>query len=211
MKETSVEKFRCNKLTTCCFTGHRNRDLPFNGNMHKQGVKNLVSTLQLLIVEAISDGYDTFISGMADGIDLICADIVMQLKASGRSPDIKLVCALPYSEQFGEIVSTLDKYKYTLILRDCDEKVIVSHRDDPDRYKLRNAFMIENSSRLIGAIKNKQRGSGTLQTLNMAKRAGLEIHMISLDKNPQMKIDLDEGNNPERTLPITGDMKKPPM
>lgn len=192
VKETTVQEFNCDRLHTCCFTGHRSRDLPFGGDMRKQGMKCLASSLQLLIVEAIADGYDTFISGMSDGIDLLCAQLVLETARSGRYGMIKLICALPYAQQYREIVSTLDKYKYTVIIDGCDEKVIVSEKSDRERYKKRNQFMVDNSSRVIGVIKSKQFGSGTLQTVNMAKRAGLEIKMISLEKNPQLYIDTDE-------------------
>ena len=195
MKEISVQDFSCDKLTTCCFTGHRSRDLPFGGDLRKQGMKCLASSLQLLISEAVADGYKTFISGMSDGIDIICAQLVLELAKTGRYGELKLVCALPYREQFREIVSTLDKYKYSLMLSECSEKVIVSDRSDRERYKKRNQFMVENSSRLIGVIKDKQFGSGTLQTVNMAKRAGLDIHMISLERNPQLYIDTDVQRN----------------
>lgn len=189
--ETDVGSFTCDKAHTCCFTGHRSKDLPFKGDMRKQGMRCLVSSLQLLIVEAIADGYDTFISGMADGVDLICAQIVTELSVDRRYEGIKLICALPYQQQYREIQKTLDKYKYSMILNGCYEKVVVSKSGDPDRYKLRNSFMIEHSSRLIGVMREKKRGSGTLQTVNMAKRAGIELKLISLDKNPQMYIDSD--------------------
>ena len=198
MKETDVQAFTCNRLTTCCFTGHRSRDLPFGGDMRKQGMKCLASSLQLLMVEAIADGYKTFISGMSDGIDLICAQLVLELAKSGRYGDLRLVCALPYREQFGEIVTTLDKYKCSVVIDGCDEKVIVSDKADRDRYKKRNQFMVDHSSRIIGVIKEKTAGSGTLQTVNMAKRAGLEIKMISLEKNPQLYIDTDENGNADK-------------
>ena len=198
MKETDVQAFTCNRLTTCCFTGHRSRDLPFGGDMRKQGMKCLASSLQLLMVEAIADGYKTFISGMSDGIDLICAQLVLELAKSGRYGDLRLVCALPYREQFGEIVTTLDKYKDSVVIDGCDEKVIVSDKADRDRYKKRNQFMVDHSSRIIGVIKEKTAGSGTLQTVNMAKRAGLEIKMISLEKNPQLYIDTDENGNADK-------------
>lgn len=191
MKELSVQDYHGNRKTTCCFTGHRSRDLPFGGNLHKQGMKCLVSSLQMLIIEAINDGYKTFISGMSDGVDLICAQLVLEAARSERYGQIRLVCALPYAQQYREMVSALDKYKYSLLLNDCDEKVVVSVAGDRDRYKLRNQFMVDNSSRIIGLLKEKKCGSGTLQTVNMAKRAGLEMKIISADRNPQLYVDTD--------------------
>lgn len=191
MKEVLKNHFSCDKNTTCCFTGHRKKDLPFEGDIHKQGMKCLLSMLHLLIEEAVSDGYKTFISGMAEGTDLYCAEIVHNLIVSGKYPDIKLVCALPYAEQSAEIRSPLDKYRYSMLISTCDEKVIVSSKYEKERYKLRNSFMVEHSSRIIGAYKSKKHGSGTLQTINMADKAGLDLQIISLDRNPCIYIDSD--------------------
>ena len=189
--ELSVKEYceNAKRNTACCFTGHRNRDLPFGGDLRKQGMKCLVSSLQMLITEAVHDGYDTFISGMSDGVDLICAQLVLDIARSGRFGSIRLVCALPYADQYREIGSPLDKYKYSMILKDCDIKVVISNAADRDRYKLRNQFMVDNSSRIIGLLKEKKSGSGTLQTVNMAKRAGIEMKIISADRNPQLYID----------------------
>ena len=209
MKEVSVQAFSCDRLHTCCFTGHRSRDLPFGGDIRKQGMKCLASSLQLLIVEAIADGYNTFISGMSDGVDLLCAQLVMELAKSGRYGDIKLICALPYKEQFAEIVTTADKYKYSVVIDECDEKVIISDRTDRDRYKKRNSFMVENSSRIIGVMKEKPYGSGTLQTVNMAKRAGIEMKIISLEKNPHLYIDTDDDSEKQKALELLADDSLP--
>ena len=191
LQSVSCDEFICDKDTTCCITGHRNRDLPFGGNVHKQGMKCLLSMFQLLIDEAYADGYRTFISGMAEGVDLACAGIIHNLIVSGRYPDMHLVCALPYEEQYRELSLPLDRYSYSMILDGCDEKVVVSSKDDKNRYKLRNSFMVKNSSRIIGAYKHKVCGSGTLQTINMAKRAGLDMQIISLDNNPVLYCDTD--------------------
>lgn len=194
MKITEICDFSCDRFTTCCITGHRNRDLPFGGDLHKQGMKCLVSMLHLLVEEAYKDGYRTFISGMADGIDLTCAEIVYDMKKDKHHNDMRLVCALPYAQQIAEISDPFQSYKYSMILAGCDEKIIVSTASDKNRYKSRNQFMVDNSSRIIGAFKQKERGSGTLQTINMAKKALLEINIISLDKNPVLYTDTDNEN-----------------
>jgi hypothetical protein len=48
-----AEEFFCNRDTSCCFTGHRDRDLPFGGDVHKQGMKNLLSMLVLIAKAAV--------------------------------------------------------------------------------------------------------------------------------------------------------------
>ena len=45
----------------------------------------------------VYDGYVYFISGMALGFDMICAEIVLELKM--KYPYIKLICAIPCKNQ----------------------------------------------------------------------------------------------------------------
>ncbi|MBO5447945.1 MAG: DUF1273 family protein [Ruminococcus sp.] len=195
VKITAIDQFVCDRSATCCITGHRRRDLPFGGDMRTQGMKCLVSMLDLLCEEAYRDGFRTFISGMAEGVDLTCAKLIREKICSGRYPGMRLVCALPYKEQYKEISDPLDGYYYSMIIGDCDEKVVVSCRNDRQRYRLRNQFMVDNSSRIIGAYKRKERGSGTLQTINMAKKSGLDLQIISLDGNPLLYCDSGAGQD----------------
>lgn len=169
---------------TCCFTGHRSRDLPFNGDRSRQGMKCLVSSLQMYIEKAVNDGFDTFISGMAEGVDLICAEIVYNL-ITRKGMKLKLVCAVPYKSQgLKELSNPVDQYVYSMITRDCNNIVYVCDKKSRDCYQKRNKFMVENSRRIIGVIKDENTKSGTFQTINMAKKAGLELNIIYLDKNP---------------------------
>ena len=169
------------KEKTCCFTGHRSRDLPFEGDRSKMGVKHLVSTVQLKIKEAVADGYDTFITGMADGIDLICAEAVHELITHGAK--LNLLCAMPYPEQVREIKTLRDRYLHEM-LTELYPTVFVSPCYSKDCYRLRNQYMVERASRLIGVVKDKQKGSGTMQTIRMAQNAGLDCRIIRLDGNP---------------------------
>lgn len=181
----SAEEFYTERASTCCFTGHRRRDLPFEGDISKQGVKNLISTVHLLCHEAYVRGIRTFITGMAEGSDIICGSVIMDLMHSEDHPGIELICALPYKDQIREIKLPKDRYIYSLLLKMASAVVVTGNADDSGRYRRRNQFMVNNSSELIAIYKEKQRGSGTLQTINMAKRKGLDIHVIELEKNPQ--------------------------
>lgn len=173
---------------TCCFTGHRNRDLPFGGKRSKQGMKCLVSSLQMYIEKAVKDGYDTFISGMAEGVDLICAEIVYNL-ITRKGMKLKLICAIPYKTQgIKELSDPVDQYIYSMITHECNQIIYVCEKKSRSCYQQRNRFMIENSRRLIGVIKKDGIKSGTLQTINMAKREGLDLNIIYLDKNPVFYI-----------------------
>lgn len=177
-----MEKLVLCKERTCCFTGHRDRDLPYGGDRSTIGMKNLVSRLSLEIGNAIDDGYDTFLSGMAGGIDLICAELVFSMAARGAP--VRLVCALPYPQQAeNELEDPRDVYVYGMVTSG-SERIIVSEKYCAGCYKKRNAFMVACSSRLIGVLKRKTGHSGTLQTIRMAKKAGLDLHVVELDNSP---------------------------
>lgn len=85
----------------CCFTGHRPERL-------KQSEKEITVLLETAIRAAISDGIVTYISGMARGVDIWAAEIVLRLRAEGE--DIHLVCAIPYEgfEKTGQKIGSVD-------------------------------------------------------------------------------------------------------
>lgn len=62
----------------CCFTGHRPDKLI---RSKEQITKDLTAAIDI----AISDGYRTFISGMAMGVDIWAAQIVLEKKTVLRS------------------------------------------------------------------------------------------------------------------------------
>ena len=183
------EELITDRSTTCCFTGHRKRDLPFGGDATKQGVRNLISTVQLVCTQAYNKGYRTFITGMAEGADIMCGSVVMDMMNCKEYADIRLICALPYRDQRRELSQPTDRYIHSLLLNKAEAVVITGNANERGRYRIRNQFMVEHSSAIIAIYKEKQSGSGTLQTINMAKRAGLAAHIIELEKNPQFYIE----------------------
>ena len=185
----SKDELVTDKDTTCCFTGHRRRDLPFGGDVSKQGMKNLISTVHLICTQAYGDGYRTFLTGMAEGADILCGSVIMDMMNCRQYPGIRLICVLPYKEQRREIRGTEDRYIYSLLLNKAESVVITGEAGDKGRYRERNRYMVEHSSAVIALYKEKLRGSGTLQTVNMAKKAGLSVHVIELENNPQFYVD----------------------
>ena len=70
-----------------CFTGHRPEKL----TRHECQV---IRDLEAAIKKAIADGHNVFISGMAPGVDIWAAEIVLRLRDKGA--DTKLICAIPF-------------------------------------------------------------------------------------------------------------------
>ena len=71
----------------CCFTGHRPEKCI--------GSEDVIRTMLLKEIQnAICDGYNTFITGMATGVDTWAAEEVLKIKEEKH--EIKLVCAVPF-------------------------------------------------------------------------------------------------------------------
>ena len=66
------------KDKTCCFTGHRPEKLKRNETQVKEALERAIEA-------AVSRGFTHFISGMARGVDLWAAQLVLELKK--QNPD----------------------------------------------------------------------------------------------------------------------------
>ena len=75
------------RMRSCCFTGHRPEKLHWRAT-------SVITALKAEIEQAITDGFNLFIVGMARGVDIWAAEIVLRLRNAGIP--INLVCAIPY-------------------------------------------------------------------------------------------------------------------
>lgn len=151
---------------TVHFTGHRpNRLYGFDYNT--DGNVKIIRKLRALIIRFIEKlGIDTFISGMALGIDMWSAQIVLSLKE--KYPHIKLVCAIPCTEQYKRWGKDDIKF-YHNILEQADLVHYVS--DEPYTkwcMQDRNKWMTDNSKFCI-AVWNGEEDGGTWHNVKYAK------------------------------------------
>ena len=98
------------KQHRCCFTGHRPSKLDYS----EGEIKPLLETA---IDNAVSDGYVTFITGMAEGVDIWAAEIVLEKKK--RNTALHLICAVPHPG-FENKRSEYEKERYMHILQGAD-------------------------------------------------------------------------------------------
>ena len=148
----------------CCFTGHRKLNID----------DKLRDVLATVIDTAIRDGYTDFYCGMALGVDMCAADILIEKMAS--NPEIKLHAALPCPEQ--DIKWTDEEKKhYEEILSYASSKTIISPFYTKTCMLTRNRFMVDNSERVIAIWNGSARG-GTSYTVRYAKQEKKEIHLI---------------------------------
>ena len=154
------------RMHRVCFTGHRPEKLT-------RTEKDIVCDLEKEIRQAIADGLSVFITGMARGVDIWAAQIVLSLRNSGY--DIKLICACPYDgfesgwskdwqKQYKEILATADYVKYVCegYSRSC--------------FQIRNEWMVNHAARVIAVFNGEK--SGTKNTIDYAAKAGIPVVRI---------------------------------
>ncbi|MFR9566326.1 MAG: SLOG family protein [Rikenellaceae bacterium] len=146
---------------------------------------NVESTIRTalcsLLEECYNRGKRTFLSGMAIGWDMICAEEVLKLRE--KYHDIRLISVIPFEGQ-EERFSQRDKTRYHELLTEADDTIIITTSGyNANAYHKRNDFLVKNSSEIIAYDNGKPR-SGTSSTINKAKKNGLKIHNLCVDLQP---------------------------
>ena len=158
----------------CAFTGHRPSKLPWRYDETDSRCVALKTVLTEQITALIEAGVTQFLSGMAEGTDIFCSEIVLALRE--KNPKIKLHCILPCTAQ-AEKWSVSSQELYRSILGRADSVVYVS-RDYHEKCMLdRNRFLVNHAAALL-AVYNGERRGGTAATLRYAQKMGREIIVI---------------------------------
>ena len=154
------------RLHRCCFTGHRPERLEMRET-------EVISGLKKEIRQAIADGFQKFISGMARGVDLWAAEIVLTLRDEGAA--IRLICASPY-RGFENRWSWEWQKRYRRVMEQADLVRFICPRYSRDCFQKRNEWMIDHSARVI-AVYNGQ-PSGTRNTIEYARRCNVPVILL---------------------------------
>lgn len=162
-------------MKVCAFTGYRPHKLPFGDDESHPDCERLKQRLFCETLRLTWEGVCTFISGMARGVDMWAAEIVLQLRETLPSREIQLWAAIPYDRQANGW-SLEEHARYRGILERVDRVEFISHNYFNGCLQMRNRWMIDQSTHLI-AVYDGQPG-GTKSTLDYARRKGLEITII---------------------------------
>lgn len=146
---------------------------PFNEE--SAPIMNMKLSLETHIKNAISDGFEIFYSGVARGLDIIASEIVIELKQQYKH--IKHFAVIPYEGQADRWPEQWQK-RYSNVLANSDGKLVLSGEYYKGCLHERNAFMVENSTRVI-AVYTGGKG-GTYNTIQLAKKANKEIIFLTL-------------------------------
>ncbi len=151
----------------CCFTGHRPEKLDWPE-------AEIVAWLESEIRKAVDDGFTTFISGMARGVDIWAAEIVLRLRDDGLP--IHLICASPF-EGFERSWAESWRRRYADVMRRADLVKYICKSYSLACFQIRNEWMVDRSARVI-AVFNGQAG-GTKNTIRYAQSKGIEVETFN--------------------------------
>ena len=159
-----------------CFTGHRPNKLPWGYNESLPSCIAFKKDLYDMLEKAIQNNYTYFISGLALGIDLICAETVLELKK--KYPNVKLEGAIPCANQDARW-NEPSKKRYAKVVNQCDYTNVLSPVYTDDCMNERNKYMVEKSDVVIAIWNGKPSGTGN--TVKFAKDKCCKIKIINPD------------------------------
>ena len=147
----------------CCFTGHRPEKMAMTEN---QAIKEL----EVAIRQAIDDGFSVFISGMAPGVDIWAAEIVLRLRDKENLP-IKLIAANPHPNFIARWPEWKKRYITVMEAADLTRDICDGYKRGV--YQIRNEWMVDHSARVVAIWNGKP--SGTKYTVEYSNRKNVSV------------------------------------
>lgn len=148
----------------CCFTGHR--------TIAKEELENVENAIYHEVTNAIDAGYQHFISGFAEGADLLFAEYVAY--AIQKDSTIHLHAALPNRARERALRKNPETRR---LLERCDTVFIATETSHRGMYAKRNTYMVERSQRVIALYDGRETG-GTAFTVRLAKKLNRDLYVI---------------------------------
>ena len=148
------------------FTGHRNYP----------EVKN--EQLRKVVEQFISEGYTTFLCGMAEGFDIAAAEVVLSLKTD--YPQLRLLSVIPFEGHDMAMPNAEWAERYRRIVEAADEVVTISPSYNVNIYRLRNDYLVDNADAIICYYSGNVR-TGTGYTVRRAMKKCLRMVNLYAD------------------------------
>lgn len=168
--------------SSLCITGHRPEKLP-------EGVylKALEKVLYYYLDYAVMIGFTHFYVGMAEGIDYLSAMYLFTMRK--KNPEIRIIGVQPcidYETFFG--IMHYDLSHLWQMQKQADEIITLSGTwKQKGTFLHRNQIMVEHSSAIL-AVCQCSHHSGSMHTLQYAKKLGLAYCWIQSDYLPKLPI-----------------------
>lgn len=176
-------------MKKCCVTGSRPQTLRFfmkYGDLTNIAYTNYCDAIFVTIDQAITNGFDYFISGGALGVDLDFAEAVIQYKnllkfrKKFKNKKIFLEIAVPCKDQCLKW-NDKDKQRYKNILSQADYVTLVNKTYSPNCMQKRNEYMVDSSEKVF-AFWHGENFGGTWNTIKYAMEENRQIEIIKLNE-----------------------------
>jgi len=148
----------------CCVTGHR--EIPADK------LDFVKSELDREVRLALMEGYRTFLTGFAKGVDILFAECVST--RLDKYPDVFLEAVLPHPG----VVSKLNASE-RILLSKCSNIKTICEKYQRSCFFQRNRYMVGQSSRVIAVYDNRAEG-GTLFTMDYARAMDRDLRIIRI-------------------------------
>ncbi len=162
------------KKVTACLTGHRPKKLPWGYNENSGECLRFKDKLRELFLDMVNKGTKNFLVGMAQGFDMIGAEVLQKLRDE-EGVDIKIIAVIPCLNQ-ADIWGVSYKQKYNHLVNKCDDKVVLSDKYYAGCMMDRNKFMVDNSSIVLACFDGSSGGTGN--TVNYARKNNVQVITI---------------------------------
>lgn len=151
---------------SCCFTGHRPQRLGYPE--HSAQCAALKAKIRAVLIDLIENrGFTHFITGMALGVDLYAAQIVLDIKAD--HPTVTLECALPCAAQ-ADGWPPHDRAVYARILAQCDRQTLLQTAYTRGCMQKRNRYMVNHADCVLAVWNGIPSGTGSTVKYARAKQ-----------------------------------------
>ena len=112
------------------------------------------------------------------GADMWAAEILLRMKEQQTYQDVELCLALPF-EGYDSDWDDWHRKRMDFICRYAEKVLVLGEMPSSESYKKRNYYMVEQAGHMIAVYDNAHNmRSGTQQTVNYAKKKGLQIIYI---------------------------------
>ena len=155
-------------MRSVCFAGHRNFIVT------PEIKKRLTETLKSLIERGAEDFY----AGGSLGWDMLCEDVVLELKESFPNITLNIILPCPADQQSAKW-NAKQKSHFYAILKGADSVEVASKKFFYSCTKIRNRRLVELADCCVCYCESKNNSSSTGQTILMAEKAKLAVFNIA--------------------------------
>lgn len=149
-------------MKTCCITGHPEFE------KEKEGL--ICEALKVEIKRAIEEGYTHFMTGLADGVDIMFAEIIVALQKEFK---ITLEALLPYPNFYNKSA------RRRKLISKCVAVGFTNSEYVYGCHLQRNLSMVNLSDRVIAVYDNRPKGR-TEHTIHYAKIRKKDLRLIKI-------------------------------